>query len=113
MINQQIDKVQMELDKAQEVKEENTKQETAKYGSYDIPKWSLPYIINGDASGLSDKEQELVDKFLDQTSLMDSFQKWRRGKTKRSISILLSVKETRMLLQEEVNRLTLQLIRLL
>lgn len=66
MINQQIDKVQMELDKAQEVKQENTNQETAKYGSYDIPKWSLPYIINGDASGLSDKEQELVDKFLDQ-----------------------------------------------
>ena len=45
MINQQIDKVQMELDKAQEVKQENTNQETAKYGSYDIPKWSLPYII--------------------------------------------------------------------
>ena len=66
MINQQIDKVQMELDKAQEIKEENTNQETAKYGSYDIPKWSLPYIINGDASGLSDKEQEIVDKFLDQ-----------------------------------------------
>lgn len=66
MINQQIDKVQMELDKAQEVKQENTNQETAKYGSYDIPKWSLPYIINGDASGLSDKEQELVDKFIDQ-----------------------------------------------
>ena len=66
MINQQIDKVQMELDKAQEAKQENTNQETAKYGSYDIPKWSLPYIINGDASGLSDKEHEIVDKFLDQ-----------------------------------------------
>ena len=37
----------------------------ANYGSYDIPKWALPYIINGDASGISDHEQDLVDKFLD------------------------------------------------
>lgn len=35
------------------------------YGSYDIPKWALPYIINGDATGISDQEQELVDKFLE------------------------------------------------
>jgi antirestriction protein ArdC len=65
MINQHIDKVQMELDKAEEVKQETTNQVSANYGSYDIPKWALPYIVNGDASGISDHEQELVDKFLD------------------------------------------------
>ena len=65
MINQHIDKVQLELDKAQDVKQETANQVTANYGSYDIPKWALPYIINGDASGISDQEQELVDKFLE------------------------------------------------
>ena len=65
MINQHIDKVQMELDKAEEVKQETDNQVSANYGSYDIPKWALPYIVNGDASGISDHEQELVDKFLD------------------------------------------------
>ena len=65
MINQHIDKVQLELDKAQEVKQETANQVTANYGSYDIPKWALPYIFNGDASGISDQEQELVDKFLE------------------------------------------------
>jgi hypothetical protein len=64
MINQHIDKVQMELDKAEEVKQETSNQVSANYGSYDIPKWALPYIVNGDASGISDREQELVDKFL-------------------------------------------------
>jgi hypothetical protein len=64
MINQHIDQVQLELDNAKEVKQETTAQETNNYGSYDIPKWSLPYIINGDPSGISDKEQELVDNFL-------------------------------------------------
>jgi len=64
MINQHIDQVQQELDNAKEVKQETTAQETNNYGSYDIPKWSLPYIINGDPSGISDKEQELVDNFL-------------------------------------------------
>ena len=65
MINQHIDKVQLELDKAQDVKQETANQVTANYGSYDIPKWALPYIINGDASGINDHEQELVDKFID------------------------------------------------
>ena len=57
--------------------------------------------------------RKLLTNSLTRTSLMDLFQKWRRGKTKRSISILLSVKETRMLLQEEVNCLTLPFIQLL
>ena len=65
MINQHIDKVQLELDKTQDVQHEATNQVTANYGSYDIPKWALPYIVNGDASGISDHEQEMVDKFLE------------------------------------------------
>ena len=51
--------------KAEEVKQETSNQVSANYGSYDIPKWALSYIVNGDASGISDHEQELVDKFLD------------------------------------------------
>ena len=66
MINQHIDKVQMELDNAKEVKQEAANQVSDNYGSYDIPKWALPYIMNADASGISDHEQELVDKFLDE-----------------------------------------------
>lgn len=66
MINQRVDKVQMELDAAKEQKQETESKVSEKFGSYDIPKWSLPYIMYGDASGLSDKEQELVDKFLEQ-----------------------------------------------
>ena len=66
MINQHIDKVQLELDNAKNEKQETTHQVSDNYGSYDIPKWALPYIVNGDASGISDHEQELVDKFLEQ-----------------------------------------------
>ena len=65
MINQHIDKVQLELDNAKDEKQEITHQVSDNYGSYDIPKWALPYIVNGDASGISDHEQELVDKFLE------------------------------------------------
>lgn len=32
----------------------------------DIPKWSLNYIVNGDAEGLTDEEKDIVDKFLDE-----------------------------------------------
>lgn len=65
MINQHIDKVQLQLDNGEELKEEAAKQETNNYGSYDIPKWAVPYIVNGDASGISDRELELIDQFLD------------------------------------------------
>ena len=61
---------------------------------------------------LAIRNRKLLTNSLTRTSLMDLFQKWRRGKTKRSISILLSVKEMRMLSLEEGNRLTLPLIRL-
>ena len=33
-------------------------------GTYDIPEWSLCYIVNGDADNLSDEEKGLVDDFL-------------------------------------------------
>ena len=65
MINQHIDKMQLELDSAKEVKQETVNQMSDNYGSYDIPKWALSYIMNSDASGISDHEQELVDKFLE------------------------------------------------
>ena len=65
MINQHIDKVQLQLDNGEELKEEAAKQEANNYGSYDIPKWAVPYIVNGDASGISDRELELIDQFLD------------------------------------------------
>jgi len=32
---------------------------------HQVPEWAVPYIVNGDASGLSDEEQKLVDDFLD------------------------------------------------
>ena len=65
MINQHIDKMQLELDSAKEVKQETANQLSDNYGSHDIPKWALSYIMNSDASGISDHEQELVDKFLE------------------------------------------------
>jgi len=33
-------------------------------GSYDIPEWSLNYLVNGDAEGLTEAEIEEVDKFV-------------------------------------------------
>lgn len=64
MITKCIDAIQMKIDQGEEAK--NTKVNDEKYCSYQIPVWSLPYIINGDASGLSDKEQNIVDKFIDE-----------------------------------------------
>ena len=31
-----------------------------------IPKWSLPYLINDDPSGLTDEEIKMVDDFVNQ-----------------------------------------------
>lgn len=33
-------------------------------GEYWIPEWAMPYLINGDASGIDDTEAELADKWL-------------------------------------------------
>lgn len=32
---------------------------------YTIGAWALPYLVNGDASGLEDAEHALVDRWLD------------------------------------------------
>ena len=73
MINQHIDKVQMEIDQEKEHKQSQGQSEGSKedrqtvkdLGMYDVPVWSLPYIVNGDAEGMSDEEKDIVDKFLD------------------------------------------------
>lgn len=69
MINQRVDAIQLKIDNKeeahQEVHQEQTKQEDKDLGTYDVPKWALPYIFNNDASSLNDEEKELVDKFLD------------------------------------------------
>jgi len=70
IINQQIDSVQMKIDQDKELgqSQDNKEKEQSiqKLGTFEIPEWSLPYIINGDAEGLTDKEKEIVDKFLDE-----------------------------------------------
>lgn len=46
-----------------------TKEQTAEMKepvTLDIPKWSLNYIMNGDAEGLTDEEKDIVDQFLDE-----------------------------------------------
>jgi hypothetical protein len=35
-----------------------------KIGDYIIPEWALPALINGDNSGLTDKEESALDEFL-------------------------------------------------
>ena len=70
MINQHIDAVQLKIDQGEEVNQgqEQTekKQSVQDLGTYEVPEWAIPYIFNGDAEGLTDKEQEIVDKFLDE-----------------------------------------------
>ena len=70
MINQHIDAVQLKIDQGEEVNQgqEQTekKQSVQDLGTYEVPEWAIPYIFNGDAEGLADKEQEIVDKFLDE-----------------------------------------------
>ena len=70
MINQHINAVQMKIDQSEEKnqgqEQGEQKQSVKDLGTYEVPEWSLPYIINGDAEGLSDKEIEIVDKFLDE-----------------------------------------------
>ena len=80
MINQRIDAVQMKIDNGEETKLENLKEQapeapkqeakeqeaTNNEVTFSVPTWALPYIVNGDADSLSDKEKEIVDKFLDE-----------------------------------------------
>ena len=65
MINQHIDKVQLELDNAEKTdRTQATHQQPLKeIGKFDIPEWSLNYLTNGDATNLSDEEIAMVDEF--------------------------------------------------
>ena len=66
MINQHIDAVLIKIGQEKELgssMEDAGKERTV---TFEIPEWSLPYILNGDAGGLTDNEKEIVDKFLDE-----------------------------------------------
>lgn len=65
MITQRIEVVQQKLDTEQIQKQEQGNQQSTASEVYDIPKWAVPLIVNGDSSGLSEKEIALVDEFLD------------------------------------------------
>lgn len=45
-------------------KKERKEQGLVHAGTYSIPERSLPYLVNGDPSGLDDEEIEMVDKFV-------------------------------------------------
>jgi hypothetical protein len=66
MINQHIDAVQIKIDQEKELGNNMENAGKERTVTFEIPEWSLPYIINGDAEGLTDKEKEIVDKFLDE-----------------------------------------------
>lgn len=79
MISSEVEKVQMKIDadlakvkeqsetQQQSQKHVKSKQQTVKeLGTYEIPEWAIPYIFNGDADGITDEEQEMVDKFLEE-----------------------------------------------
>lgn len=34
-------------------------------GTYEIPDWAIPYLVNGDADGLSEEEVKAADDFVD------------------------------------------------
>lgn len=34
-------------------------------GTYEIPDWAIPYLVNGDADGLSEEEVKAADDFID------------------------------------------------
>lgn len=66
MITQRIDAIQMKINNGESLDNLQAAKEEKTFGSYQIPEWSLPYIINGDASGITDKEKDIVDKFLEE-----------------------------------------------
>ena len=90
LINQHIEKVQLTLDQekqanetkseaqtvdaapgqtqnvAQEKKEEQkTESKLKEIMTADIPVWAMPYLVNGDPTGMTDKQQAMVDKFIE------------------------------------------------
>lgn len=66
MINQHIDQVQMKLEGRKSQGHDECHVTNHAATTYDIPKWSLNYIMNGESDGISEEEKNMVDKFLDQ-----------------------------------------------
>lgn len=46
------------------LKAKNTTQIPFEIHTYYVGAWALPYLVNGDASGLEDGEQEQIDEWL-------------------------------------------------
>ena len=92
MINQHIDKVQLMLDQEKQMgkeldqsetktvatapeqtknvepekkEEQKTESKLKEIMSADIPVWAMPYLVNGDPTGMTDKQQAMVDKFIE------------------------------------------------
>ena len=57
-----------------------------------IPTWALCYIINGDASGLTDEEIRMVDEAIRKNNISKS--KIQRGHVHRTLLQPLSVLRT-------------------
>ena len=64
------------LETEQEKKEKQPEHIAEKNGwdILDIPAWALNYIVNGDASNLSDDEESMVDAFLQDFEYVDEVQ---------------------------------------
>lgn len=59
-----------------------------------IPTWALCYIINGDASGLTDEEIRMVDEAMRKNNIESSKSKIQRGHVHRTLLQPLSVLRT-------------------
>lgn len=59
-----------------------------------IPTWSLCYIINGDASGLTDEEIRMVDEAMRKNNIEIVSPRYKRGHVYRTLLQPLSVLRT-------------------
>ena len=68
MITQKVDAIQLQLENdVQEEQSQQTSQQPLKeIGRFDIPEWSLNYLVNGDATNLTDEEVAMVDQFTEE-----------------------------------------------
>lgn len=66
MITQKFDAIQLQLNQGtleqelQEIQPHSLKE----IGQFDIPEWSLNYLVNGDSTSLTDEEVNMVDEFV-------------------------------------------------
>lgn len=54
---------------------------------HQVPEWAVSYIVNGDASGLSDEEQKIVDDFLNE-NFPDGFVPVVNEKNKQELNVV-------------------------